>query len=184
MNVDSAVKKIIEDLRVADAKTVGDILYTKKEFKNPQSARVYSQKHLNSLVETGELIRGNGWYAAKGYRGEFKEHDYLLTKALAQVLKLKLESVIHREVSFEPGLRSDAALLLKRKSKGLCFILEIVHNETAEYLNMKLNAWGGWAGAKEALSRLFGYRIPSFRVVVSRNDPEDQFSRLLKEVTP
>ena len=39
MNVDSAVKKIIEDLRVADAKTVGDILYTKKEFKNPQSAK-------------------------------------------------------------------------------------------------------------------------------------------------
>ncbi len=182
MKVDTTVKKIIEDLRVADAKTIGDVLYAKKEFKNLQSARVYSQKHLNILVESRELVRGEHWYATPSYRGEFKEHDRLLTQAVAQILKLKVESFIFREVSFEPGLRSDAAVLLKKADEGLCFILEIVHNEAAEYTNMKLNAWKNWKGATEALSKLFGYRIPFFSVVISRNEPDDQFSRLIREV--
>lgn len=182
MKPDDLVARIIESLRVADAKTVGEILVTKHPFKNSQSSRTRAQACLKLLAETGKIIRREGWYASKGYRGSYKEHDRLLTKALAEVLKLPFESVIFREVSFEPALRSDAAILLKRENSGLCFILEVVHNETAEYLEMKRNTWKNWEGANEALSKLFGYRIPRFSIVVSRDEPDDQFNQLLEEV--
>jgi len=162
MDTDTMIAEIITKLRVADARMVGDVLSTKHEFKNPHSARVQAQKHLNLLVETGQLMRGNGWYAVKGYRGEFKEHDRLLTQALAEILKLKYEADIHREVSFEPGLRSDAVVLVKGEKSGLCLILEVAHSETPEYLNQKVVAWRNWQGANEALSELFG--IPIFFV--------------------
>jgi hypothetical protein len=182
MDTDKTIFEIVTKLRVADAKTVGDVLSTKHEFKNPHSARVQAQKQLNLLVETGKLIRGQGWYALKEYRGEYKEHDRLLTRDLSEILKLKHESIIFREAAFETGLRSDAAVLLKRNNEGLCFLLEVVRNESPEYLTMKQNTWKNWRGANTALSELFGYRIPWFSVIVSRSEPDDEFNRLLEEV--
>jgi hypothetical protein len=184
MKLDAAVEKVIVDLRVADAKTVGDVLSTKHEFKNPHSARVQAQKHLNLLVETGQLMRGDGWYAVKGYRGEFKDHDRLLTQALAEILKLKYEADIRREVSFESGLRSDAVVLLKKEKSGLCIVLEVALSETPEYLNQKVVAWRNWPGANQALSELFGIPIPYFTLVVSgKTHPEAiEFNEFLEEV--
>lgn len=177
------VLPIVTALKVATARTVGDILYAKGGFKNAHSARVQAQKHLNFLSGTDQLIRGEGWYAVKGYRGKFKEHDRLLTQALSDILQLKYEAVIHREVAFEPGLRSDAAVLLKRGNEGLCFILEVMHNESPEYLQMKKSTWINWKGANAALSELFGYRIPHFSIVVSRNQEDDEFNQLIRRLT-
>jgi hypothetical protein len=166
MEINGLVKGIIEGLRVADAKTVAEVLLTKKDFSNLQSARVYAQRQLNLMVDLGQLIRGDGWYAVKGYRGEFQDHDRLLTKALAEILKLNYECQISREACWDSvGLRSDAVVLLKRGNDGLCFILEVVHNETPVYLLMKKHAWLAWSGANEALSKLFGYKIPHFSVI-------------------
>jgi hypothetical protein len=182
MKTDATVKKIIEDLRVADAKTVGEIVSARKNSTNPHSDRVQVQKQLNVLAETGGLIRGDGWYATPAYRGVFGEHDRLLTRALAEILKLNYETVIFREVAFEPALRSDAAVLLRKDGVGLCFLLECIHTEEPTYTTMKMKTWEHWQGATEALSQLFGYRIPHFTVLTHDGTPDSPFSQLLKKI--
>ena len=167
---------------MADAKTVAEVIASQKNFKNFQSCRVWTQKHLNILAETGRLMRGDGFYALKDYRGQFKDHDRLLTKALAEILKLGYKTVIHREAVFEPALRSDAAILLKRGDAGLCLILEVENTpqqNNPNYLAMKINQWKRWPGANEALSKLFGYRISHFSIIVSRDQPGDQFTQFI-----
>ena len=133
------VKQIAEALKVTDALTVGEILYARKVYSNLQSARVNAQKKLDKLVAEGLLEKGSGFYRVPGCKSEFKEHAQLITKTLAEVLKLPITSIIHREVVIpEVGLRSDAIVLLTKDNQGLCLILEVMNHEPPEYLQMKL----------------------------------------------
>lgn len=170
--------------RVADAKTVGEIVSARKNSTNPHSDRVQVQKQLNVLAETGELIRGDGWYATPAYRGVFGEHDRLITHCLAEILKIAPQSLIDREVEFSPGLRADAAVLLVKDGRGICFLLECLIHEDPKYLAMKLESYKHWQGATEALSRLFGYRyrIPHFSVITHDGTPESEFSQLIRRL--
>ncbi len=184
MEINGAVKKIAGQLRVSTAKIVGEVWFVTEpeRFKDEHSARVQAQKHLNLLAETGQLVRGQGWYATPSYRGTFKDHDRLLTQALSDILKLKLECIIHREVAVEPAMRADAAVLLARDGHGICFLLEVAHREDPAYTAMKINQWRRWPEANDALAKLFGYRIPHFSIIVSRNQEDDEFNQFLRRI--
>jgi len=162
----SEVYDIIQSLRIADSLTVGEILLAKKLYSNLHSARVNAQKKLNELVALGKLEKGNGFYRTPNCRSEYKEHSLLITKALAEVLKLAVQSTIFREITIpEVGLRPDAICLLTKDHQGLCLILEVCNNETPEYLQSKINVWSNWQGGTEYLSQLFNYKIPHYEIV-------------------
>ena len=174
--------KIIEVLKVSSAKTVSQILYP--DSTNPHSKIVQVQKQLNTLVGLGKIKRGSGWYSTLDYQGEFKSggHDRLLTALIAQLLCLKLPVTVFREISFPVGIRSDLVALIGKNGKALCVVIEACNNETDEYLQMKYNLWKSWEGANRALSELFKANIPHFSVVISRNQPDDGFSKLIGEL--
>lgn len=175
------VSEIIRSLRIADSLTIGEILLAQKQYSNLQSARVNAQKKLNELVSLGQLERVANYYRAPGCQSEYKEHARLLTKALAELFKLRdITPVIHREHTVPVGLRPDAICLLTKDNQGLCLVLEVLINETPEYLRMKQNTWNSWDGATEYLSRLFNCKIPHFDIVpiVALGD----FTAFLKEV--
>jgi hypothetical protein len=169
--------KLLSLLKVSDAKTVSSIIYP--DSKNPHSSVVQTQRQLNILVDTGKIKRGIGWYAVPGYEGQYLDHDKHRTSIIAQLIRIKLPISVYTEVSFPIGIRSDIVALLGRNGKGLCVVIEVVNTETPEYLQMKLNAWKNWSGATEALSNLFNCRIPSFSIVVSRNQPDDEFTKFI-----
>lgn len=162
---------IITILRVSDTRTVSTILYP--DSKNPHSAVVQTQKHLNALVMQGKLRRGSGFYALPEYRGEYKEHDRAVTKCIARLVLTKLPISIYREVSFPVGLRSDAVGLIGKDGKAICFVLEVANTEEPEYLNKKAVIWKNWNGATDAFSELFKTPIPYFTLVVSGKSHPD-----------
>jgi len=181
-----SVASLVDSLKIVDALTVGGILHAKGLYSSVHSARVQAQKALNSLVELGKLEKGTGYYRTLGCKSEYAEHARLLTRSLAELFKNEAEPVIFREHSIsEIALRPDALVLLKKEGQGLCFVLEVCHTETPEYLNQKITAWRNWDNALGFLSALFGCRIPHFEiVVVGDNVPAGcwEFNRFIKEV--
>ena len=47
---------------------------------------------------------------------------------------------------------------------------------------MKINTWRNWKDATQALSKLFGYKIPNFGIVVYRNEPDDEFTQFIRRI--
>lgn len=181
------VSQIINSLRISDTLTIAEILYFNypNYYSNIHSTRVQVQKILNSLVDKKDLVKENGFYRVPECKSEYKEHSQILTKALAQVLKLNKTAIIFRELNIpEISLRPDAVILLTNHNKGLCFILEAVNNEPLEYLQMKINAWRSWANANQFLTHLFGYVIPCFDIVTTGDSTLGAFNLndYLKEV--
>jgi hypothetical protein len=160
-----SVPKIIEVIKVTDALTVGEILHAQGIYSTSQSARVNAQKKLNQLADLGQIERCNGFYRNLDCKSEFKEHSRLLTKALAEVLKLPIDSIIHREITTPVGLRPDAICLLTKNNQGYCFVLEVLNHETEQYLEQKINTWNNWEGSLEFLSQLFRCKIPHFEIL-------------------
>lgn len=163
------VSNIVSALKITDALTVGEILQAKGIYSNPQSARVNAQKKLNDLVALGKLERCDGYYRTLDCKSEYKEHSRLITKALAEILKLttdNLQVIIYRELTIvNVGLRPDAICLITKDNQGYCFILEVCNNETEEYLQQKINTWNNWEDSLKFLSQLFGYKIPHFEIL-------------------
>jgi hypothetical protein len=161
------VSEIVSALKITDSLTVGEILHAKGLYSTIPSGQVNGQKKLNNLVALGQLTRGDGYYRVLDCKSEYEDHARLLTKALAEVLKLStVKPVIYRELTIDTiGLRPDAIILLTRDGKGLCLVLEILINETESYFNQKVNAWHHWEGSLAYLSNLFGYAIPHFEII-------------------
>jgi hypothetical protein len=133
-----------------------------------------------------KLVKGDGYFKLPNCKSEYKEHAQLLTKALADILKLDLETKIFREPTIqEIGNRPDAIVFLTKEDKGLCFILEVKNNETEEYLRQKVHALRYWNKATEYLSSLFNAKIPAFDIIVTGSAIEGTFeyNSYLKEVT-
>ncbi|MCL5423380.1 MAG: hypothetical protein M1461_13070 [Nitrospirae bacterium] len=162
-----SVSEVVSVLKITDAVTVGEILLARKIYSNLQSARVNAQKKLNDLVALRQLERGDGYYRVPGCQSEYHDHARLLSKCIAEILKVHTTvPAIHREHTIpEIGLRPDAIVLLTKDNLGYCFILEVLINETDEYLRQKYNAWHLWENSLAYLSKLFGYHIPSFDIV-------------------
>jgi len=179
-------KSIITTLQSATALEVGEILHAKGKASSLQSARVLAQRHLNTLVDLGQVERLGKVYRIKGSQSEHKDHSQLINKHLIPFISLPIEVTVHKEHSVNPvKIRSDAVVLLKHKNKYRCAIIEVCATETIPYIESKKNIWAGWPDSKDYLSRLFKLRIPYFDFVVSGEHlPKGavSYNQFLKEV--
>ncbi|MHC1743943.1 MAG: hypothetical protein AB9873_13045 [Syntrophobacteraceae bacterium] len=161
-----AIEEIMRKLVIADKHVIGEIMAGRGVWKAGTSAVNNSYKDLVKLVELGRLEKCDGFFRLVGCRSDYKEHAQLLTQYLANIIK-SYQCVIYREHEVKPiSLRSDAIVLLIKENKGRCLVVEVVNQETQQYLNQKREAWK-WDGATEYLSGLFGYRIPYFEFLTS-----------------
>lgn len=178
---------LMESLVIADKHIIGDIMAHKEIWTAGTSTVNNSYKALNLLVDSGKLIRGTSFYKLPNCKSEYKEHSRLLTKAVAEILKLNYQTKIFREHSIEEkGLRPDAIVLLTRNGKGLCFFLEVCNNETPDYLQSKINTIKHWPEATDYLSNLFKTKINEFEIIVSGDLTSDDaigFDTFLEEVS-
>lgn len=165
---EAIVEDLMNQLIASDKHVIGDIMAHMGIWSKGTSASNNSDKVLNVLTKFGKLDKVNGFYRLPNCRSEYKEHSQLLTKALAEIIKLDLNAKILRESTLgEVGLRPDAIVLLKKGNQGLCFILEVCNNETKEYLTQKVNVWRHWEGGTRKLSELLNVKIPVFDIVTA-----------------
>ena len=160
------ILKIMEKIKVADSKTVGKIMAGWGIWKEGNSATVNTHKALTYHAEMKNIEKCDGFWRMPDCKSEYQEHAKKLTEYLAGILKDYPDSLIYREHHIkEVGLRPDALVLKINGDKGKCLIIEVMINETAEYISQKRNTWNQWQGATEYLSRLFGYKIPNYSFV-------------------
>jgi hypothetical protein len=177
---------LMESLIIADKHTIGDLMAHKGLWTAGTSSVNNSYKALNLLVDSGKLVKGDGYFKLPACKSEYKEHAQLLTKALVEILKLNYQTKIYREVTLsEIGLRPDALVFLTKNNQCLCFILEVCNNEFPEFLQQKVNVWRQWNCALEALSQFFNTKIKAFDIVVSGDITAEgtfNFNQYLEEV--
>jgi hypothetical protein len=161
------VSDLISCLKIADDKVVGEIMSSRGHWTAGQSARNNSFKVLKSLADQKLIRKGRGYFSTLDCKSEYGEHARLLTQALAQILIATPATIFREHTISEIGLRPDAICLIIRQNQGLCFILEVLHNETTEYFKQKLSTWKTWSGATDYLSRLFGFEVMNFSVITS-----------------
>ena len=163
------IANLSQSLQIFSALDVGAILYarTPDKYKDLHSARVQAQKALNNEVELNHLEKCKGFYRVPGCKSEHGEHSRLLTQYLVEILKVTDATIYREHIVSEIGLRPDALVLITHGDRGLCVILEVVHNETQEYLKQKVSAWNGWTGSNQYLSQLFGCLIQGFSIVTA-----------------
>lgn len=184
---EETVLAIMESLGIADKHIVGDVAVHKGVNWTPgTSASNNADKILKGHADTGKLVKENGYYKLPHIKSEYKEHSKLLTKTLAEILKLNFETKILREPTLkEVGLRPDAIVFLTNGNSGLCFILEVCNNEFPEYIMQKIHTWEQWDEAKDKLSTLFESLIKEYDIVVAGEEvPEGafEFNSYLEEV--
>jgi hypothetical protein len=176
------VEGLMNQLVISDKHVIGDIMAHKGIWTKGTSASNNSDKALTVLTKFGKVEKVKSFYRLPSCKSEYKEHAQLLTKSLAEIIKLRFTAKILREPTLnEIGLRPDAIVLLENGNQGLCFILEVCNNETEEYLNQKINVWEHWEGAKEYLSNLFGTPIKAFNVLVAGGH-SDNFKASIEEI--
>lgn len=170
METEKIALNIIQQLRIIDAITLSEILISPAynlSWKEGHSARIQAQKILNHLADLGELEKGRGFYRIPGCKSEYSEHSRLLTRALAELLKLPgIEPAIIREEKITNGLIPDALVLIRRRDQGLCFILETAHRETQGYLTAKIKEWQNSEKSLTVLSQIFNQKILHFDIVI------------------
>ncbi len=181
MNTVENPLSVLNYLKISDAKTIGDILHAQGNWGNPHSARVQTQKQLNALADLGKIEKCDGFYRTLDCKSEYGEHAKKLTQVLSEILKLPLTSTIYREVSFPIGHRADAVVLCQKENKGTCFILEVAHHETFEYLQRKANAYLNWKEGRQFLTNLFKVKIPHYSIATEGKEVSGAvaFSNLL-----
>jgi hypothetical protein len=194
---------ILEILRIASAKTVGDILSTtknpeiKRNWTSGQSATVQAQKRLNRLVIKGKLDKGWGFYKLRSCKSKYTPHTKMLSGCGGVILKTPWKVTFCRE-KFVPGLgkerdlkgrRPDAMVSLTANNLHAIFILECVLNERESSILAKRQDWASWPHAKEYLSELFQIPVEhyAFIAVKSVQEFEHQMevicSQLLKKTS-
>jgi hypothetical protein len=161
------VSSLISCLKISDDKTIGEIMSSRGYWTAGTSARNNSFKILKSLADQKFIRKGRGYFATLDCKSNFGEHARLLTQALAQIIIATPVTIFREHTISEIGLRPDAVCLVTKNNRGLCFILEVLHNETPEYFKQKLSTWKTWGGATRYLSQLFGYEIPHFSVITA-----------------
>jgi len=177
---------LMESLVIADKHVIGDLMGHKGIWTKGVSTVNNSYKALNLLVDAGKLAKGDGYFKLPDCQSQYAEHAQLLTKALAEILRLNLDAKIFREITLgEIGLRPDALVLLSRDGQALCFVLEVCNNESPEYLTQKVNSWSQWAESRETLSKLFKTQVKAFDIVVFGDIQAEgtfEFNSYIKEV--
>jgi len=185
MKYETEVLDVLKQIRISCPSVIGEIFAARGIWTGGTSARNNAYKILKSLADQKLIEQCKGYFRTLDCKSDYKEHSRLLTQALKEILKLT-DCVIHREQLVPTvALRPDALCLLEVDNSGLCFALEVVHNETPDYLRQKINAWRNWDGALEYLSNLFNQDIPCYSIVVYGQPFPDTipFEELLKEVS-
>lgn len=163
---EEAVMRIMNQLVYATKHDVGDLMAHDGIWKAGTSAVNNAYKFLTQLTERGLLEKGEGFFKLKGSKGNHGEHSRLVTAELVKVKKLPYQSIIIREAFIgEKGLIPDAMILTIDGKKAACWILEVMHNETQEYFQQKVNVWAAWEEANCYLSQMFGVKIKSFQLI-------------------
>ncbi len=172
------VMRLMEMLQVSDKHPIGKVMSAKGYWTAGVSASNNAYKILVELVSLNRLEKGNGFFRLPGCKSDYGEHARLLTRILAEILKLPFAVSIFREHTIQAvGLRPDALILITDHNRALCLVLEAVNQESDRSLETKRNVWNQWADAKKYLGQLFRVTIPHFDFVRS-----DELSRYLKEV--
>jgi hypothetical protein len=187
MELIDRIKKLIEVFRVANDDIIGN---TARQVFNLNwseglSSRNQAHKPLDTLALTKQIIKGKGFYAVKGYRGEYKDHDKAVTHCIKDLILTKLPISIRREVSFTLGIRSDVVGIIGKNNKGTAFWLEVCDTETDAYFSQKVTALkNNRPVIIKALTELFATNIPDFTLVVhGKQHPEAMdFETYLEEV--
>lgn len=174
MDTPQMVAQLVEDILVINAKQGGAILHGHGRYKTPHIGRVHFQRQANDLAAEGKIERivrpEGGFYRAVGCTStyELDSHAWHLTEALVKVYSIKsITTVGYREINVPIGFRADALVFVQRENRGLCFVLEVAHHETHDYLKRKVDAWKKWKGAKDFLSEKFNRPIGSYGFVVA-----------------
>ncbi len=97
------VLELMNILKVADDKTIGEIMAYRKIWTAGQSARNQSNRAMKELADTGKLERCDGFYRTDS-KSEYKEHAKLLTNTLARILMTPYNPIIYREKTFNNGM--------------------------------------------------------------------------------
>jgi hypothetical protein len=136
--------------------------------KDTHSGYVQAQKALNALVDLKRLERREKLYLVPGCKSEGSEHALAVTQIIAEIFSKFDNPRIYREKLIEEkGLRPDIICFVEKDGKALCLIIEVVREESPEYLNMKQNVWEQWPEAITFLSNLFKSQIKHFDFVTS-----------------
>jgi hypothetical protein len=186
MQINEMIRNLIQVFKVANDDVIGNTARQifNLNWKEGLSARNQAHKILEELVVTNQIVRGNKFYALRGYQGDYREHGRIVTKIISQLILLRLPITVHREVPFPIGLRADIVTLIGKRGKGLCAVIEVANNETPAYLDQKITAWRNWKDASRYLSEVFNTYIPHFSLVLCGiSHPEAiDFEAFLEEV--
>ena len=132
------------------------------------SGYVQAQKILRGLSELGKIDRRNRLYFSKNSKSEGGEHALAVADHIAEIFaRFDGPQVLREHQITGKGLRPDLICHIRRGNHELCFILEVVRNETPEYLAMKRSVWAEWPEASEYLSNLFKTTVRHFDFVTS-----------------
>lgn len=173
---EDTVMHLMNPLVYATKHDIGELMAHKGIYPQEGPSKVNNAyKILNTLVDMGQLEKGDGYFKLKGSKGTHQEHSRLLTAELVKILKLSYETFIIREAFIgEKGLIPDAMILTINGDKAAVWILEVMHNEKEIYAEMKRNTWLAWEEANGYLSKLFGVKIKSFNLINSAEEIKDE----------
>lgn len=173
---EETVMELMNQLVYATKHDIGDLMAHKKIYTQEGASKVNNAyKILNTLVDAGQLEKGENYFKLSGSKGTHQEHSRLLTAELVKILKMDFETKIFREMFIgEKSLIPDALILTVKGDKAACWILEVMHNETQEYFQQKVNVWEAWEEANGYLSQLFGVKIKSFNLINKAGEVKDE----------
>jgi len=163
---DDKVMEFMTQLIYATKHDIGELTAFEGIWTAGVSSVNNSYKILTQKNQDGILEKGGDYFKLKGAKGEHKEHSRLITAELVKILKLKYQTKIIREHFIEEvGLIPDAMILTIDGNKAAIWILEVMHNETQEYFEMKKGTWENWPVACDYISQLFGVKVQSFNII-------------------
>lgn len=155
-------------LRLMESLHIATPVHVARCLKNPtHSGRVQAQRDLNKLVELNLLERRDKFYLIPGCKSEGGEHALAVSDVISE-LHFRFESQVFREKFVEQkAVRPDVLALIRKDGNALCLIIEVVREESPEYLQMKRSVWEEWTEACAYLSKLFQMTIPCFNFITS-----------------
>ena len=181
MELSEKIKKLVEVLRVANDDVIGNVARQifNLNWKEGLSARNQAHKILDELALTHQIQKGKGFYAVKGYQGEYKEHDRAISECISKLILLKHPIAIYRETVLSNAIRPDVMGLIGKDGKGLAFVLECCLSEADSYLEQKAVFWKH----HNPLEEVFKTPIPHFTLVVHGKTHPDMmdFESFLEE---
>ena len=163
---EETVMEFMKQLIYATKHDIGGLMAHMEIFTAGTSAVNNAYKILNTLVDYGKLEKGGDYFKVKGTAGNHLEHSRIITAELVKILKYKYQIKIIRERFIEQvALIPDAMISTIDENKAAVWILEVMHNETQEYFEMKKRTWESWPEATDYLSKLFNIKVKSFNII-------------------